>query len=165
MNRDLDCDSAIDATASFAAGAAVTGSTVSATLEAGEVPAGTGAAHSVWYSWVAPQSISYTVSTFGSLFDTLLAVYVNGTGVIGGATLLASNDNCASVMGTSSCVSVAVTAGQVIAIQVDGYNGAAGAVTLSVTAIPTTTATMSYTPSPTPSMTYYPPPINDNFAR
>ena len=45
---------------------------------------------------------------------------------------LASDDDCSGVL--TSCVTVSVTAGASYAIQVDGYNGNWGAVSLLVTA-------------------------------
>jgi hypothetical protein len=56
-------------------GVSHTGSTVLATHEVGEVSPGTGSAHSMWYLWVPAVTKAYTVSTSGSSFDTLLAVY------------------------------------------------------------------------------------------
>lgn len=51
-------------------------SNVDATAEAGEKEhAGTGAAHSVWYKWHAPEDGLFSFTTIGSNFDTLLGVY------------------------------------------------------------------------------------------
>ena len=59
-----------------AAGLKTTGFNVLATKEAGEPEhAGKAGGSSVWWSWTAPNSGSVTVSTMGSDFDTLLAVY------------------------------------------------------------------------------------------
>ena len=43
---------------------------------------------------------------------------------------ITSDDDCSGAV--TSCVTVSVTVGQSYAIQVDGYNGAWGAVSLSV---------------------------------
>src|SRR5689334_5903981 len=52
-------------------------SNVGATIEPGEPQhAGEAGGHSVWWSWTAPASGTYAVSTSGSSFDTLLGVYI-----------------------------------------------------------------------------------------
>src|SRR5438046_1757555 len=51
-------------------------SNVGATRETGEPEhAGSAGGSSVWWMWTAPVTESFTVSTIGSSFDTLLAVY------------------------------------------------------------------------------------------
>src|SRR5688572_30598853 len=58
-----------------------TGSNVGATSQAGEPQhAGVSGNRSIWWSWTAPSGGKATVSTAGSAFDTLLAVYT-GTSV------------------------------------------------------------------------------------
>ena len=55
------------------------GTTVGATKEAGEPNhAGNSGGHSVWFRWSPPFSGIVTFNTFGSSFDTLLAVHVSG---------------------------------------------------------------------------------------
>ena len=51
---------------------------------------------------------------------------------VGGPSQIATDDDCHGVL--TSCVTVSVTAGASYAIQVDGYNGNWGAVSLLVTA-------------------------------
>src|SRR6185295_18234687 len=49
---------------------------------------------SVWYQWKAPASGLYTFDTFGSNFDTLLAVYTGN--VVSALSVVASSDNAVS---------------------------------------------------------------------
>lgn len=81
---------------------------------------------SVWWSWTAAASSSVTISTTGSSFDTTLAIYT-GT-ALGNLVLIGSNDDAG---GTQSAVTFSAVAGTTYAIQVDGYSGATGAVTLN----------------------------------
>lgn len=98
------------------------------TSEVGEPShAGSAPAKSVWWVWTAPSTGTCTLSTSGSAFDTLLAVY-QGTSV-GALSAVASNDNSASGVTTSS-VSFPVTVGAVYRIAVDGKSGASGSITL-----------------------------------
>jgi thiol-disulfide isomerase/thioredoxin len=110
----------------------VTGSSASATKETGEPSHGgnTGGA-SVWWSWNAPRSDTFTISTAGSSFDTLLGVYT-GTSV-SALTTIASNDDEHGGAGiyTSKVVFGAV-ANQTYQIAVDGYGGASGNIKLLV---------------------------------
>src|SRR6185503_14140017 len=64
--------------------------------------------------WIAPSTATYTFSTAGSSFDTILHLY-NG---VGGA-LLGCNDDTNGTL--QSSVTVALSAGQGITIVVDGY--------------------------------------------
>ncbi|MCB1120073.1 MAG: hypothetical protein KJT03_00875 [Verrucomicrobiae bacterium] len=85
--------------------------------EAGEpLHAGNSGGRSVWFTWVAPQDGNLTVSTAGSDFDTLLAVYV-GTS-FQNLLALASNDNFPPDV--TSQVTLPVVAGQTYRIAVDG---------------------------------------------
>src|SRR5216117_2959909 len=53
-----------------------TGSNSGATRESGEpIHYSSSGTHSVWWRWTAPDSGLSTIDTFGSSFDTLLAVY------------------------------------------------------------------------------------------
>jgi hypothetical protein len=95
-------------------------------------PAGFTGGASVWWSWTATASGPVALSTSGSSFDTLLAVYT-GTSVDALAAI-ASNDN-ASTFATSSRLTFNAVAGRNYRIAVDGKAGAAGVVKLSL-AIP-----------------------------
>ncbi|MFM8653196.1 MAG: hypothetical protein ACKODZ_00480, partial [Verrucomicrobiota bacterium] len=80
------------------------------------------------YSWTAPASGAATISTAGSGFDTVLAVYTGST--VGALTPVAANDNPASG-GTAAAVSFQAVAGTVYRIAVDGKGGVSGSVTLA----------------------------------
>ncbi|HEX2747700.1 MAG TPA: M6 family metalloprotease domain-containing protein, partial [Verrucomicrobiales bacterium] len=93
-------------------------------LHAGESPKA-----SVWWKWTAPATGTLEVSTAGSNFDTLLAVYT-GTSVAA-LTSRAANDDY--FQDATSWVSLSVTAGTVYYIAVDGYSGKTGNITLQTT--------------------------------
>ena len=73
-----------------------------------------------------------TVSTEGSDFDTLLAVYT-GTAV-NNLNLVASNDDVNILNDLTSQVTFSAQAGQTYYIAVDGYGGATGNIELSLSA-------------------------------
>ena len=99
-----------------------------ATAEQGEPNhAGYAASHSVWFNYTAPASGQIDISTAGSNYDTLLAVYTGNS--MTSLTLIAANDDIKT--GQSSAVSFAAVAGQVYRIAVDGYAGLTGNVTLN----------------------------------
>lgn len=104
----------------------IAASTDLASLEAGEPNhAGVAGVSSIWYKWVAPSNMSVTLSTEGSSFDTLLAVYT-GTAV-NSLTPVASNNNISSG-NTNSRVTFSATGGTtyriaVAGVQVPGYPG------------------------------------------
>ena len=109
-----------------------TGTNVGATRESGEpVHAGVTGGKSVWWSWTATSSGSVTLSTAGSSFDTTLGVY-RGTAV-NSLTRVASNDdeNFDNDIYTSKLTFNAV-AGTTYQIAVDGYEGEAGSIRLSL---------------------------------
>jgi hypothetical protein len=108
----------------------VTGTNANATAEAGEPEhAFNVAVRSVWWKWTAPVTTTVSVNTLGSSVDTLLAVYT-GTAV-GALTLIESNDDATG--GTlQSGLSFSAVAGTSYYIAVDGFNGASGALQLSV---------------------------------
>jgi hypothetical protein len=94
--------------------------------------AGNPGGKSVWWRWPAPVSGPVSISTIGSSFDTLLAVYT-GTG-ISNLVLVASNDDAE---GTSqSDVSFQAVAGTEYQVAVDGFDGASGAIVLTLVAAP-----------------------------
>jgi len=85
--------------------------------------------HSVWWRWTSPSNMNATMSTDGSSFDTVLAVY-EGTSV-GSLTTIASDDD--SGIGNNSRVTFAASAGATYRIAVDGYARAdVGEIHLSV---------------------------------
>ena len=112
----------------------VTGTNNGATKEIGEAnhaddPGG----RSVWWSWTAPQTGRLTLTTSGSSFDTLLAIY-KGTS-IGALTLVAADDE--SGANHTSVVSAFVTAGTAYAIVVDGWAGFSGSIAVDLSFVPT----------------------------
>ena len=122
------------------------GSNFNATLEFGEpqIPNNIGG-HSIWYSWTAPSSDVFTFDTYGSSFDTVLAVYT-GNGFTGaGLTLVKSNDDAGS--GVTSAVSFSAVQGVTYRITVDGSNGAEGTVNLEWVENNVQTAVDNFVPS------------------
>ena len=126
----------------FGASAEATGNTVGATKEFKEPDhAGHAGGASIWWSWVAPADGTAAFDTEGSEFDTLLAVYTGSS--VRALTEIASDNN--SSQGLTSRLQFAAEANQTYLIAVDGKDGEAGPVVISV------------------ELTA-PPPANDNFA-
>jgi len=122
----------------------LTGSNLGATKETGEPNhAGYTGGKSVWWSWTATANGTGTVSTVGSNFDTILAVYTGTT--LAGLTRVASDDDSGGSL--TSLVSFAVTTGTTYQIAVDGYGASSGNITLNT----------SFVAAPLP-------PANDDFA-
>jgi hypothetical protein len=90
--------------------------------------AGNEGGHSLWYRWQAPYAGDLTLSTDGSTFDTLLAIYI-GTSLTN-LFEVASNDDAFTGTGYS-LVLARVQANQVYFIAVDGLGGDAGDIALS----------------------------------
>ncbi len=108
----------------------VKGSNTVASKEANEPShAGNAGGRSLWWSWTAPVTGDVTISTLGSNFDTLLAVYT-GT-AINALTLVQQNDDLPPT--SQSAVAFTATQNVTYLIAVDGYDGASGAVTLNLT--------------------------------
>ncbi len=106
----------------------LTATNVDASSELGEpVHAGVGGGASIWYQWAAPQDGFLTVDTFGSDFDTVLAMYTGAA--VDTLTEVASNDDAGSLQ--SELPNVPVVSGTVYSIAVDGFGGASGNVTLT----------------------------------
>lgn len=115
----------------------VTGTNVEATVEAGETLTGS-MTGTVWYRWTAPAAGFVEIRTTGADFDTMLAVYAATGGLPGLGDRVAFNDDENSGSGiVTSRVLVAVSAGQELAIQVGGYDGATGSYPLALTAFTT----------------------------
>jgi hypothetical protein len=105
------------------------GTTVGASKEAGEPNhAGNAGGKSIWWSWTAPIGGSTTVTTTGSGYDTLLAVYTGST--LSALAAVASNDDANGT--TQSQVGFTAVAGTTYRIAVDGYGGASGSVAIRV---------------------------------
>ena len=107
---------------------ALAGSNVDATIEPGEPTHGpVSGGTSVWWSFVAPDYGTVTLSTEGSTFDTMLAVYSGAA--VNTLVPLASNDGA----GNGSTVLVRVEAGRTYHVAVDGGNGLTGTIALGFT--------------------------------
>jgi len=91
--------------------------------------AGNPGGKSLWWSWTAPQSGPTTISTVGSSFDTLLAIYTGSS--LASLTLVAADDNDA-YGNLTAVVTFSAVAGQTYQIAVDGANGASGMIKLSI---------------------------------
>ena len=76
---------------------------------------------------------SVTINTFGSNFDTLLAVYSGTSANVLVLVPVASNDDSGS--GRQSSVTFSAVGGTTYYIAVDGYNGATGSITLTLTSL------------------------------
>ncbi len=112
----------------------VTGTSFNATVESGENNhAGQAGGRSVWWQWTAPSSRRVTLSTAGTGFDTLLAVYTGDS--VASLVQVAANDDVANGADTTSEVSFFASAGQAYRIAIDGFEGQMGPVTLTLTVI------------------------------
>ncbi len=106
------------------------GSNVGATLESGEPDHAnitTGA--SVWWNWTPTISGTATVSTTGSSFDTVLAVY-RGSSVITTDVQAYSDDETPVILTSKTSFTVAANTSYRIAVA--GYNGDSGAIKLNL---------------------------------
>jgi Bacterial Ig domain len=129
-------DNFIDRIALSGAVVTTSGNTVEATAEAGEpTHYFQNGGHSVWWSWMAPASGQASITTAGSSFDTILAVYTGNA--LNALSLVATNDDDLGV--STSRVTFNATAGTTYQIAVDGFgtfpNGATGSVTLNISAV------------------------------
>jgi hypothetical protein len=106
------------------------GSTVDATKQVDEpAHAGEPGGKSIWWFWTAPFAGRAVLTTLGSDFDTVLAVYLGDA--LEDLAEVASNDQD-PLGGDTSRVSFTTTASQRYEIAVDGWNGESGAVTLNL---------------------------------
>jgi probable HAF family extracellular repeat protein len=109
--------------------AVVTGSNFMATAEPGEpIHAGVGSSNSVWWSWTPNISGPAAISTDGSDFDTVLAVYT-GNALSNLITVATNNDDPAG--GQTSFVNFVALPGVTYHIAVDGFSGSTGNIVLS----------------------------------
>ena len=109
----------------------VTGDNVCATKEAGEPDhAGNPGGHSVWYQLTSSSNTLIRVSTVGSDFDTLLAVYTGSS--VDHLSLVASNDDIIEDQIIQSSLSFQAVAATRYYIAVDGFDGAVGGVVLNI---------------------------------
>ena len=126
--RRANADDFASSTAVSGASGRREGSNVGASIESGEPNhAGNSGGASVWWTWTAPAAGEVTFDTYGSSFDTLLAVYT-GTS-LNRLIEVASNDDIDD--SPQSEVSFAAERGQAYHVAVDGYGGASGAIALN----------------------------------
>ena len=103
-------------------------SNAGATAESGEpAHAGNIASHSVWFTWSTTTNCALELSTLGSAFDTVLAVYTNTA--LNNLVMVATNDNSGS--SSNSLVIFNATNGVVYHIAVDGVGGSQGDIELN----------------------------------
>jgi subtilisin family serine protease len=111
----------------------LTASNLNASKESGEPDhAGNRGGRSLWWRWEIGRTGIAIVDTFGSNFDTLLAIYQDDGA--GGLAPVVSNDDAGG--GSQSKVFVQINSPAAVGfIAVDGYNGAAGSVRLNLVVI------------------------------
>ncbi len=107
----------------------VNGNSVGADKEPGEPNHAQAGGASVWWSWTAPSNARVTITTVGSNYDTLLGVYTGAS--VNSLTTIRTNDDGRGT-GLQSRVRFRPTAGVTYQIAVDGFNGAAGDITLNI---------------------------------
>jgi hypothetical protein len=99
----------------------VNGTNINSTKENGEFDHASGnGAHTVWYQWQAPVSSSVAITTAGSNFDTVLAVYTGSA--VDNLSLIRQNDDVVQGNVRSSRVTFDATAGFIYRIAVAGFN-------------------------------------------
>ncbi|HLP84560.1 MAG TPA: hypothetical protein VK157_09435 [Phycisphaerales bacterium] len=89
---------------------------------------GTAAGNDIFYSYTAALTGQTTLSFCGSGFDTVVEVF----DACSGTSIACNDDSC----GLQSEVSFLTTAGTAYIVQVDGYNGASGAGSFTITEVP-----------------------------
>jgi hypothetical protein len=105
-----------------------TGRNLDATKEPGEPDhAGDLGGASVWWQWTAPETTNVSFDTFGSSFDTLLAVYTGASA--GNLTEIASSDDFGDDY--RSRVQFGAVAGTTYRVAVDGFDGEVGTIALN----------------------------------
>ena len=133
-NRSAN-DRFVDRTTLNGATAFANGNNTKATKEIGEPhhaenPLDAGG-KSLWWTWTAPDCAAFVlISTAGSDFDTVLAVYTGSA--LSSLNLVASNDD--SIDGLTSEVAFMPIGGMAYQIAVDGFNGASGNISLAIAA-------------------------------
>ncbi|MFM8763722.1 MAG: hypothetical protein ACKOEZ_02640, partial [Spartobacteria bacterium] len=109
--------------------ASASGSSRKATAESGEpAHAGSNASRSLWWTWTAPHAGAATISTEGSDFDTVLAVYTGNS--MNALAEVTSNDDFGGE--NTSAVTFQAVAGTTYRVALDGYNGRSGTYELAI---------------------------------
>ena len=123
--------------------------------------------NSVWFNFVAPASGEVAVSTCGLAdFDTQIAVYASSNcSDFGSYTLIGANDDgpldCATDY-DSYLELIALNPGETYLVLVDGYTGAMGEFSISVSTLESSTSTSELTN--VPSVRVYPNPASHSFS-
>jgi len=113
----------------IAAPGTVTGTNVGATAEVGQPPiVYANSTNAVWWRFTPATNGTLTIDTFGSAFDTTLAVFTGSA--VNALTLVAQNDDANNTV--QSRVSFAAQAGVQYQIAVAGYQNASGSITLNL---------------------------------
>lgn len=105
--------------------------TTTATLSATPWPCAAGGGPDLWFTYTAQSSDDVLLETCGSGYDTVLEVL---SGPCGALVSEACNDDACGLQ--SRIVVAAPAPGDVILFRIGGFNGAAGAGTLTVTELP-----------------------------
>ncbi|MEO8066391.1 MAG: T9SS type A sorting domain-containing protein [Flavobacteriales bacterium] len=106
-----------------------------------------GITNTVWFKFTAPASGRVSIDVNG--FDTQAALYSSTSAtcgnilVSGQRTLLAANDDGGTANGSLLNPVNCLTSGTVYYLQVDGYNGAAGSATITLTDLGAVTAALT----------------------
>ena len=115
--------------------ATVNGTNVDATGETGDPSGGTGSAvNTVWWEVTPAADGALNVDTFGSDFDTYLAVFTGSS--LSTLNSVAQNDDVDAGGVLESEVTFTATSGTTYYIQVDGNGAATGSITLNVAYVP-----------------------------
>lgn len=86
---------------------------------------------SIWFTWTAPAAGAVRISTAGSSFDTLLAIYSGSS--LTSLIEVASSDDIDEAGGIlTSAATFDAQAGQSFQVAVDGFDGATGTVALRI---------------------------------
>jgi hypothetical protein len=109
-----------------------TGSTIGATHESGEPMHAAEGGASVWWRWTAPGDGVVSISTAGSAFDTLLAVYSGSS--VSALTHVISSDDAPGLR--TSAVAFTAVGGRSYHFAVDGWKGEWGVVQLQLNFAP-----------------------------
>jgi len=142
---ELTNDNFSSATAITSLPSHFTVNTSNASTEANEPTGLTGCTHAsssvpigktVWYRFVSASNVSATVTTAGSDFDTVLAVYTGSS--LGSLSKIACDDDGVASAGASQLTFVA-SGGTAYYVQVGGWSGASGTLVIDVSGGATST--------------------------
>jgi len=116
------CSSAVAMTA----GTLYSLNTAGATATGDPIPSCANVSKGVWYTFTPAASGQVTISTCGSDFDTVVAVYTGSCGALSAVAGGCNDDNGPSCTGTRASVAFAGTAGTTYRILAGGYGSGSG---------------------------------------